>query len=111
MAVETQVGSLPNHLTPLWWQRSVKECRSVRVKTMGEVNTAEEKINAVSGAAGQVKQSQGAGLPPLWGTVAVDYPMKLKPAISRIVIPGWYFRIAVANPKGAGKIYYTPIFV
>lgn len=34
---------------------------------MGEVNTAEEKINAVSGAAGQVKKSQGANASPVWG--------------------------------------------
>ncbi len=34
---------------------------------MGEVNTAEEKINVVSGAAGQVKISQGPNLPPVWG--------------------------------------------
>lgn len=37
---------------------------------MGEVNTAEEKINSGSGAAGQVKISQGANLPPVWGALA-----------------------------------------
>jgi hypothetical protein len=38
---------------------------------MGELNTAEEKINRGSGAAGQYKESQGPGLPPLWKTPTV----------------------------------------
>lgn len=44
-------------------------------------------------------------------TPTPDYPMKLNPAITRWVLPGWYAASVVAATATAGRIYYTPIFV
>lgn len=51
---------------------------------MGELNTAEEKINSVSGLAGQVKVSQGAGSPQAWGYPS-SYPFITEMLRGRIV--------------------------
>jgi hypothetical protein len=44
-------------------------------------------------------------------TPAPDFPQKLKPAITRYVIPGWYFASNASISVEAGYIYYIPIFV
>lgn len=43
--------------------------------------------------------------------VAADYPMKLKPALTRWVVPGWYSQSYSDTAFTAGRIYYIPIFV
>jgi len=40
-----------------------------------------------------------------------DFPMKLKPALTRYVMPGWLISSGVTTDATAGKIFYTPIFV
>ena len=40
-----------------------------------------------------------------------DYPGKIKPAIVRWVVPGWYAQQLFTIAAVAGRIYYTPIFV
>jgi len=40
-----------------------------------------------------------------------DYPMKLKPALTRYVLPGWYASAFTIFSPTIGRIYYTPIFV
>jgi len=42
---------------------------------------------------------------------AADYPMNLKPALTRYVLPGWYIAYTVGITAVAGRIYYIPIFV
>lgn len=45
-------------------------------------------------------------------TPGADFPMKLKPALTRWVIPGWLTADYVTNiTSTAGRIYYIPIFV
>lgn len=63
---------------------------------------------ADAGAAGEVLTSQGAGNVPAW---VADYPQKLKPAVTRYVIPGWYAAVSTVRGMTAGRIYYIPIFV
>lgn len=45
------------------------------------------------------------------GPPAADYPMKLKPALTRYVMPGWYATNVSPVPQAAGRIFYIPIFV
>ena len=40
-----------------------------------------------------------------------DHPMKLKPALTRYVLPGWYIYTSTGTQADAGRIYYIPIFV
>lgn len=42
---------------------------------------------------------------------AADYPMKLNPAVTRYVIPGWYINSKAGTTAFAGWILYIPIFV
>lgn len=42
---------------------------------------------------------------------AADYPFKLKPAITRYVLPGWYIGEKGTHIPVVGMIYYIPIFV
>lgn len=63
------------------------------------------------GLAGQVLQSGGVGANPSWAAAGADYPNKLKPAVARYVIPGWYAEDLTTAIVDAGRIYYIPIFV
>ena len=45
-----------------------------------------------------------------WAAAGADYPMKLKPAVVRWVLPGWGGKRGTGW-VGGGKIYYIPIFV
>lgn len=40
-----------------------------------------------------------------------DYPMKLKTATARYVLPGWYFHARAGRGISTGMIFYIPIFV
>lgn len=40
-----------------------------------------------------------------------DFPMKLKPALTRYVMPGWYIHHYVSLATLSGYIFYSPIFV
>jgi hypothetical protein len=42
---------------------------------------------------------------------AADYPRKLKPNLTRYVIPGWYVNTISYYQVSTGRIYYIPIFV
>jgi hypothetical protein len=42
---------------------------------------------------------------------AADYPRKLKPNLTRYVMPGWYAAATALTTVTAGRIYYAPIFV
>jgi hypothetical protein len=44
-------------------------------------------------------------------SAASDYPKKLKPALTRYVLPGWACYNASNVTVTAGRIYYIPIFV
>ncbi len=44
-------------------------------------------------------------------TAAADFPMKMKPALARYVMPGWYISSTATRVIPINKIYYTPIFV
>ncbi len=43
--------------------------------------------------------------------VDAGYPKKLKPALTRWVLPGWNYMLESSNIYSAGVIYYIPIFV
>lgn len=43
--------------------------------------------------------------------IVTDFPMKMKPAITRWVIPGWYSHGYSTGEAVAERIYYIPIFV
>jgi len=45
------------------------------------------------------------------GGGGADYPMKLKPDLTRWVMPGWYSQGYITVAAYAGNIYYLPIFV
>ena len=54
----------------------------------------------------------GAGADPTEIDVpATDFPKKLKPALTRYVVPGWYIYAQSTATVTAGRIYYIPIFV
>ncbi|KKL27238.1 hypothetical protein LCGC14_2387220, partial [marine sediment metagenome] len=40
-----------------------------------------------------------------------DFPEKVKPAVTRWVIPGWFFNGSLNDVANAGVIFYVPIFV
>jgi hypothetical protein len=61
------------------------------------------------GTSGQFLKTLGAGADPAWD--AVDYPRKLKPNLTRWVLPGWAVLACGDQVPGAGVIYYYPIFV
>ncbi|MFW6125468.1 MAG: hypothetical protein ACOC58_00020 [Chloroflexota bacterium] len=42
---------------------------------------------------------------------AADYPMKLKPATTRWVLPGWYAYTLTTLYPTSGMLYYIPLFV
>jgi len=61
------------------------------------------------GTSGQFLKTLGAAADPAWD--AVDYPRKLKPNLTRWVLPGWAVAALGDQVPGAGVIYYVPIFV
>ena len=62
-----------------------------------------------------VLTAKGAGLDPTYEAAAAggvaDFPKKLKPAVTRWAIPGWYCGGNVATTSLADTIFYIPIFV
>jgi hypothetical protein len=58
---------------------------------------------------GQFLKRSGASL--ISEAVSVDFPMKLKPALTRYVMPGWMGGLTSGYGMAAGVIYYEPIFV
>lgn len=61
------------------------------------------------GTSGQFLKTLGAAADPAWDTV--DYPRKLKPNLTRWVIPGWAAPSSDTQVPGSGVIYYVAIFV
>ena len=62
--------------------------------------------------ANKLLKGAGAGIDPTEIDVpTLDYPMKLKPNITRYVIPGWYTYGSTTSVPGVGVICYEPIFV
>lgn len=63
-------------------------------------------------ALGKIMLGQGAGVSPIEAdSPGLDFPMKLKPAVTRWVIPGWYTHSYSVGSQVANRIYYIPIFV
>lgn len=48
---------------------------------------------------------------PVYPSLENDYPFKLKPAIVRWVVPGWYAGGISTAGVTTGRMYYQPIFV
>lgn len=63
------------------------------------------------GTLGQVLTGQGAGVDPVYAAAGAGYPMKLKPAVPRWVLPGWYVESEAPIAAGEGFIFYIPIYV
>jgi len=78
-----------------------KALKSNIVKAFGRGWTADKLLKGA-----------GAGVDPTEIDVsATDFPMKMKPAIVRWVVPGWKNITITTATVVADRIYYTPIFV
>jgi len=67
--------------------------------------------NMVSGLKAPVDDNDAARKKYVDDTLGADFPMKLKPAVTRWVIPGWSSHGYSTGAVTAGRIYYVPIFV
>ena len=67
--------------------------------------------NGMNWTADKLLKGAGAEADPTEIDVPVDYPQKLKPAVTRWVMPGWYIAGGDDAAMAADRIYYTPIFV
>jgi hypothetical protein len=67
-------------------------------------NPADGEVPSYNAAQGRFEWITPAG-------GAADYPRKLKPNLTRYVMPGWYAGAVALITVTAGRIYYAPIFV
>ena len=69
------------------------------------------KTTWVNGGAPPISQANLNNLETQYDEAIADLARKLKPALVRWVIPGWYNNNGVATLVTANRIYYTPIRV